>query len=124
MMGRKHYWKLPVVPVTEQTREVDVVVSADIARASDWVDVVRQRYGDLLHAYGEMMKLYKMAQLVGYVNIAPEALTTNLPVEAIPPGLDRDEFVQTFAGMMQNAIDAVPDELSGLMMKNARGGLV
>ncbi len=122
-MGRKHYWKLPVVEIG-RTRTVGTITDATVEHASDWIDVVRQCYGDLLRVYGQMMKLAEIARLVGYVVITPEALQTNLPVEAVPPGLDRDEFVQTFAGMMQNAITAVPDELSSLMMRNARGGLI
>lgn len=120
-MARKHYFKLPVVDAGAP-REVKPV-GANIALAQDFVDVVRQTYGGLLEVSGQAMKLWKMAELLGYVTITPETLTTTLPPEAMPPGIDRDEFVQCLAGMMQNVFSAIPNELAAMMMQIGRGGL-
>lgn len=120
--GRKHYFRLPVVEAPAK-REVGAPVAANLALASDFVDTVRQTYGGLLEVSGQAMKLWKMAELLGYVTITPEALKTTLPVEAMPLGIDRDEFVQCLAGMMQNVFSAIPDELATMLFKLGRGGL-
>lgn len=120
-MARKHYFKLPVIEAPA-TREV-APENVNLRLAQDYVDTVRQTYGGLLEVSGQAMKLWKMAELLGYVTITPETLTTTLPPEAMPPGIDRDEFVQCLAGMMQNVFSAIPNELAAMMMKIGRGGL-
>ena len=80
---RKQYWKLPVVDIKKATmpRTVDVAYDrrdiddpppdvtildappplAIIDQAREWVDLVRECYGDMLRVYGRMAKLAEFA---------------------------------------------------------------
>lgn len=113
--------RLPVVE-KDVTRTVAETPTADLQLAQDFVDVVRQTYGELLALSGKAMGLAERARLLGYVEATSEVLTTSLPVEAMPEGLSRDDFVQAFAGMVYNVLMAVPDDLGTKVAKLSRGG--